>query len=284
MGLVTLANNHVCDHGAEGLEETCQRLDKAGIDHVGAGKNLGQATQPGIVEIQGIRLGFLGYAWSETQATVATENGHGCAPLEGQLILSQIRELKTLVDHVIVMPHWGYCDYAYPTDFNVELGEKMLDAGASAVVGHHSHILHGHRKRNDGKLIAYSLGNFFFDEFKYAGKMVKSCGESAKGAVLKIELGTSELLDVQWHFTQQKDSRIEIDVRPFRKKEFAKRSEAVANLENYSAFWQKQVKKRMARRVLFWLNPFNWRKFKFATIRALGIMLKESVFRRKGDC
>ena len=38
----------------------------------------------------------------------------------------------------------------------------MIDAGADAVIGSHPHVLQG-MEYHDGKIIAYSLGNFWFN-------------------------------------------------------------------------------------------------------------------------
>jgi hypothetical protein len=275
INLVTLANNHICDHGADGLQETIDRLDEIGISHIGAGCNLSEATKAKIVEIESVRLGFLSCTWEGTQAIYATENEYGCVPLEEVLICSQIRELKTQVDHVIVMPHWGYCDFPYPTDFDVMLGEKFFDAGASAVVGHHSHILHGFRQRNDGKFIAYSLGDFLFGDYEHAGRVVKSKGKYSRGAVLEIVLNSSEIVSFQWHFTRMENCLVKLEETQLRGKKFQERCQPLADIDAYSVFWKRQVKKRIFKRCLFWINPANWRYLKLATLQSMKIMLAE---------
>jgi poly-gamma-glutamate synthesis protein (capsule biosynthesis protein) len=59
--VVSLANNHVMDYGAHGLEDTLATLDREGIRHFGAGPSLDEARHPLIVEIIGVRIAFLGY-------------------------------------------------------------------------------------------------------------------------------------------------------------------------------------------------------------------------------
>jgi poly-gamma-glutamate synthesis protein (capsule biosynthesis protein) len=279
IGLLSLANNHVCDHDATGLQETCDRLDKVGLSHIGAGQNLAEAIQPKIYEIKGIRLGFLAYAWEGTQAIYATANNYGCAPLEDELVLSQIRHLKTQVDHVIVLPHWGYCDFGYPTNEVVELGEKMLDAGAIAVVGHHSHVLQGCRKRNDAKLIAYSLGNFYFAPYCLNGDTVNAKGELAQGAVLEMTIGPNGSISVKYHFTRQANNQIMLDSSPSRARKFQRRCCKLVP-QGYATFWKKVVLHRTLRRILHWFFPWNWIKIKPATFKASLIMIREMFGRR----
>ena len=58
--MVTLANNHILDFGAEGLLDSCSVLEGAGIRYVGGGPDLERARQLEIVEIKGKKIGFLG--------------------------------------------------------------------------------------------------------------------------------------------------------------------------------------------------------------------------------
>lgn len=47
---MTLAANHILDYGAQALEECRELLDKAGIQHAGAGLNLTDAFKPAILQ------------------------------------------------------------------------------------------------------------------------------------------------------------------------------------------------------------------------------------------
>ena len=59
--VVTLANNHSYDFGAEGLLETERLVVAAGVRTVGAGDSLGSARSGAILAAEGVELGFLGY-------------------------------------------------------------------------------------------------------------------------------------------------------------------------------------------------------------------------------
>jgi poly-gamma-glutamate capsule biosynthesis protein CapA/YwtB (metallophosphatase superfamily) len=50
VGAVSLANNHVLDAGADGLDVLQARLDEVGIAHSGAGRNLETAQRPAVVD------------------------------------------------------------------------------------------------------------------------------------------------------------------------------------------------------------------------------------------
>lgn len=53
--VATLANNHVFDYGGEAFSDTLDTLQNAGIDWVGAGRNLEEAMTPAYYELDGRR-------------------------------------------------------------------------------------------------------------------------------------------------------------------------------------------------------------------------------------
>jgi poly-gamma-glutamate synthesis protein (capsule biosynthesis protein) len=63
---------------------------------------------------------------------------------------------------VIVQIHWGdeYADD--PAYTQVHAAHAMIEAGADLVIGHHPHVLQGF-ELHEGGFIAYSLGNFLFE-------------------------------------------------------------------------------------------------------------------------
>ncbi|TEB16035.1 Capsule biosynthesis protein CapA [Pelotomaculum sp. FP] len=141
--IVNLANNHVWDYGAVGLQDTIAYLDAAGIEHVGAGESIDAAAEPAIIEVKGKRIGFLGFYFNEGNV----EEG--------------VAALKQKADVVVVNFHWGTERSNYPDDYQVDLAHRAIDAGADLVIGHHPHVLQG-MERYKGGVIAYSLGNFIF--------------------------------------------------------------------------------------------------------------------------
>lgn len=276
---VSLANNHIFDHGFEGFTATRDVLDKIAIKHTGAGDDLEQASKPLLFESNGIRFGLIAATEEKTQARIANQSSYGCNTLDQTNITQQIQTLRSQVDHVIVLPHWGYCDYNYPSIQMVHLGEVLLDAGASAVVGHHSHVVQGARAREGGPYIAYSLGNFFFDDYHITEKHKHVIqGESARGAILNLRFSKTHCEESRWCFTLQQQQTLALDTDSKREKVFAKRSEPLQQVKGYERFWRLVVRKRMRRRALFWLNPARWRQVRIATLVSAFIMLKNVVF------
>lgn len=160
--IVSLANNHALDCSRTGLTETMRVLDKAGIAYTGSGKTLADAAQPTILEVKGVKVAFLARnAWMP-ESTWYRQDVPGIAPLESSAIEQEIRDAKSKADVVIVSLHWGVEYSKTPSEEQVKLAHKMIDAGADLVLGHHPHVTQKIEKYHGG-VIAYSLGNFLFD-------------------------------------------------------------------------------------------------------------------------
>lgn len=158
---VTLANNHSMDYGVQGLLDTLQQLDKAGIGHVGAGENLAAARKPVIYDLHGTKVALLGYSLTLPQEFWAAAKRAGTAPLMEKTIKEDISAARKQASIVVVAVHWGEEAKTRLRDYQPRLGRMMIDAGADAVIGHHPHILQGIERYKRG-IIFYSLGNFTF--------------------------------------------------------------------------------------------------------------------------
>lgn len=181
--LVNLANNHTMDYRDAGLTETVDVLDRAGIWHIGAGRNLEEARRPKIVDVKGQRIAFLGY-YGELHA--AGENQAGTNSIDEARIAQDIRSLRSQVDWIVVNYHWGEEKAAYPADWQVDLARFTIDQGADVVVGHHPHVLQG-AEIYKGRPIAYSLGNFIFGGNSRSNYDTAVLKVSVKDRQMKVE-------------------------------------------------------------------------------------------------
>ncbi|MEX0268388.1 CapA family protein [Leptolyngbyaceae cyanobacterium UHCC 1019] len=156
--LVNLANNHTMDFEADGLKETLATLDAAGIQYMGAGKDLTEARRPKIIDVKGQRIAYLSY-WGEEYGAEA--NKAGVNSIKEERIAEDIKAIRDQVDWVVVNFHWGQELAEVPADWQIKLGHFTVDQGADVIVGHHPHVLQG-AEIYKGRPIAYSLGNFIF--------------------------------------------------------------------------------------------------------------------------
>ena len=162
--VVSLANNHTLDYGADGLTQTIEALDAAGIQHAGAGADLMAARKPALLEANGQRVAVLAYSVTLPENFYAKKNRAGTAFAHDEQVREDVMAARAQADIVLVSFHWGQERKTKLREYQTRLGHLAIDAGASVVIGHHPHILQGIEQYKDG-IILYSLGNFTFGSY-----------------------------------------------------------------------------------------------------------------------
>lgn len=152
INLVSVENNHVGNYGQAGRDETNQHLTQAKIAY-------STATTPSISTVKGIKVGMLSFNGVTSSLGILDQDAE-----------AKIKQLKKDVDLVLVSVHWGKEYALLPTDAPgiapedpLDVGPKLIDAGADMVVGNHPHWAQG-IEMYKGKPIAYAYGNFIFDQ------------------------------------------------------------------------------------------------------------------------
>jgi len=164
--ILSLANNHLLDYQRIALEETMKILREGGIDYVGAGFGEEEAFSVKVKEVKDVKIGFLAYTNLGPEAWRARDNYSGIACIsETDLpeIASGIKSAKEKVDLLVVSLHAGQEYAPEPTHFQREFSRAAIESGADLVVGHHPHVVQEIERYQSG-WIAYSLGNFVFDQ------------------------------------------------------------------------------------------------------------------------
>ena len=165
--VMSIGNNHSFDLGEEGLRNTIRVLRENGIGFCGAGMNLDEASQPYVSYCSGLSVCIIGCCikgLSPKSLIVATENSYGVYQPTIEELATKIYTLKTLYDYVIVMPHWGEEHVRIPPFENVKYARQMIDAGADAIFGSHSHCLAPYTFYKS-KPVFYGMGNFLYPDF-----------------------------------------------------------------------------------------------------------------------
>jgi len=178
--LVT-ANNHCVDRGRKGLERTIQVLDTLGIPHTGTfvDTTARSKSNPLIVEQKGFRLSLLNYTYGTNGIPVPSPNVVNL--LDTAIIRNDLKKaVNQHTDAVIVFVHWGSEYMSEPNRQQKALTEFCFRHGAKMVIGSHPHVLQPMQwRKQEDKLIAYSLGNFV------SGQRLRF---RDGGAVLNVEL------------------------------------------------------------------------------------------------
>jgi poly-gamma-glutamate synthesis protein (capsule biosynthesis protein) len=177
--VVSFANNHVGDWGMPAFLDTMARLKGAGIAFAGAGVSKAQAEQPVIIEQKGMKVGFLAFSDVGPKWIAATKSLPGILLASDPRLKEIVAHAAKQVDLLVVSFHFGD---EYKTEANArqkKLAHEAIDAGARLVIGHHPHVVEGMEEYKNS-VIAYSLGNFIFDQ--YFSK------ETMRGLALKVKV------------------------------------------------------------------------------------------------
>jgi poly-gamma-glutamate capsule biosynthesis protein CapA/YwtB (metallophosphatase superfamily) len=231
--IVTLANNHVTDYGPDALADTIRIFDDLGVRHVGAGPTLDDAVAPAIIEHNGVRLGFIAFTCLAAPNARATDGKPGVAAIrvhsgyevdplweieepgeplmvtirtraddtDTRFALARIADLRSRVDFLCVSLHMGYGGANELAEYQRPLSHAVIDAGADAIFGNHTHAVQGIELYN-GKPILYSPGTFIgrqepFDTTTMSDSMLKIVAQlSPDGYVARLRVskdGSSSL-------------------------------------------------------------------------------------------
>ena len=180
--VVTMANNHGADYGADGLADTLRAARRSPIPVVGVGRDRGAALTPYRVTVKDTDIAFFAADASPREGSSsvweAGVNNPGIAAARGartlRALLAALR--ATARDEVaVVYLHWGAPDTACPSRAQRQLARALADAGADVVVGTHAHVLQGAGWLGD-TYVAYGLGNFLWYHDHRPTAESSSCG------------------------------------------------------------------------------------------------------------
>jgi len=244
--IVSLANNHIMDHGEPGLISTSSALEKEGVRTVGAGANIVEAGKPLFTEVNGHRIAILARTSvivdSPSYAGNATP---GVAFLDMQELAGSVKEVRKRVDTVVLILHWGIEHYEYPTPDQRKKAKELIETGADLIIGHHPHVVQGCEVFGKG-LAAYSLGNFVFDEFDWKVKSedgstkkfkLKLIPKNRRGIILKITIKEQQIKVVPLFTKIDRNGEVFEDTCNKMKTELDKLSKKLKN-KKYARWWK----------------------------------------------
>lgn len=158
---VTLANNHFLDYGREGVRNTLEACKKRGLDTVGGGLNIREASSILYKEIENQKLAIINCC--EHEFSIATDGSAGSNPLNAIHQFYDIQEAKRKANYILVIVHGGHEYCQLPSIRMQDTYRFFIDAGADAVINHHQHCFSGFETYK-GHPIFYGIGNFLFDK------------------------------------------------------------------------------------------------------------------------
>jgi poly-gamma-glutamate capsule biosynthesis protein CapA/YwtB (metallophosphatase superfamily) len=179
LDVLNLANNHVGDFGGLALLDTVRSVRRAGAVPVGAGATLAAARRPAVVSRLGLRVAFVGFSDIGPGSFAAGPRRAGTAFASVPAIAAGVRAARRRAQVVVATFHWGVERSTTENARQRAFARTALNAGATAVIGAHPHVLQPIRRPGARRLIAYSLGNFVWA----AGSPVTS-----RTAILRLRL------------------------------------------------------------------------------------------------
>lgn len=160
--VVSVANNHSLDQGADGMDETLRALSAAGVGTVGAARRSDRLWLPWVVERGAVRVAFLALTERINRGPGLVRDAAWVARMPEDLALPAIRRARAFADVVVVSVHWNHDFVEAPRRRHRRLARRWVDAGADLVLGHGPHVLQRVERLPSPRgeaVVAYSLGN-----------------------------------------------------------------------------------------------------------------------------
>jgi poly-gamma-glutamate capsule biosynthesis protein CapA/YwtB (metallophosphatase superfamily) len=204
--LVTLATNHTMNAGLEGMGNNIKLLNEAGVKTTGGSTtNNEDATKPAILDLNGVKYGFIGYNEIPSTSDWATDTKGGTGRISTDnyeyitgRVTKDVKRAKDMgAQFVFVMLHFGAREYTNnPLDHQKELVHHIIDEGADGIIGDHPHWVlpvefYTPKSGGDPKFIYYSTGNFIFDQDWSV--------ETSQGSFIEFNFYKDKLLSVHIH-------------------------------------------------------------------------------------
>jgi len=165
-GIASLATNHILDAGNEGLIKTLHMLQEHGLRTIGTGITETEISMPFVWKTGEGKLGLVNWVFPETHPELISIPGPNYWPgFDGAK--SIISDLKTKVDWILAILHWSDEEFSYPMPEDREIADKLVQMGVDLIIGHHPHVVRG-VDIIQGSPVFYSLGNYFFSNFRDA--------------------------------------------------------------------------------------------------------------------
>lgn len=182
---VSLGNNHICDYGKKGLLDTIETLKNENIEYFGVNNKCLR------VEKDRNRISFSGFCcYSANGSHYLKGDGTGVNALTNSMVNEQVEKDEKDDWFTILSVHWGDEHTNYPNKSQIELAHKIVKKKSLIIHGHHTHTVQGIEQKN-GSIIAYSLGNFCFDDCTspfVKNFTVKKNEDNKESFILSVEL------------------------------------------------------------------------------------------------
>lgn len=203
---VNIANNHIFDFGFSGYRSTIEVLERYGIRSFGC--------EDKDLLVDEARVVFHGYCSYNTNPLGLAARGGVVDELDVRLLLEKFKAYQDAGYLNIISVHSGFEHVNYPSIDDITLARKLSTIAPYVYYGHHPHVVQGSEVAN-GAVIAYSLGNFCFDDV-YTEKsrdvpLIKQNDNNKRCAILELDIVDGRASDYSFRHYYLGGSQIVFD-------------------------------------------------------------------------
>ena len=201
--VLSTANNHSMDKGANGVVSTLDALDEIGISHTGTYRSKEEQEEILVKEANGVKIAFLAFTYGTNGIPVPQGKEYLVNLIDKDLIKKQIDLAKKKeVDIICASMHWGI-EYAQrQSKEQEELADFLFQNGVDIIIGNHAHVIEPMEKKEitleDGTekevFVVYALGNFVSGQVKEHTKstaildmQIRKSGETGKISIDSVD-------------------------------------------------------------------------------------------------
>ncbi|PHS68272.1 MAG: hypothetical protein COB12_00005, partial [Flavobacterium sp.] len=185
INLVNLANNHIYDFGGESYELTKKILEENSISYFGIEDKQIE------INYESNKLAIQGYCcYSTNPMGINNQRQKGINELDYSNVQKSLLENTKKGFFNIIGFHCGQEHVNYPNFDHILLGRKLAELAPYIFYGHHPHVAQGIEKIKNS-LLAYSLGNFCFDDVytkKSEDPLIKQSKNNKESFILELTL------------------------------------------------------------------------------------------------
>jgi poly-gamma-glutamate capsule biosynthesis protein CapA/YwtB (metallophosphatase superfamily) len=162
---LNMANNHTMDQGRDGILDTYRNISKANMKTIGFGSTHSNACKPTLINKNNINVALFSSVVFPIENWMFMDNQTSiCQTSPSDLSSEILLYKKKFPNHFIVVQlHWGVEHTIKPKAYQKKYAHELINAGADAIIGHHSHTIQSFETYNN-KPIFYGIGNCIFDQ------------------------------------------------------------------------------------------------------------------------
>jgi poly-gamma-glutamate synthesis protein (capsule biosynthesis protein) len=270
--IAALANNHTLDL-PELLKSTKNVLFQNHFKPVGAGNKQDIDFEFVVVKESGYNVYVMNACWDfllyHQNKRDQKESVH---TIDEMKTLNWVKGIKAKDEKakIVLYFHWSFDLETLPFPAHRRFSKALVDAGASLVIGGHSHCIQGGEVYKEG-FIAYGLGNFFLPNNIYANGKLAFPKMSDKGWVIEWDIIKNSVINHWFEYSsgESKHSLSYLGNEDFKNSRTLQYYSEFSNLseKEYDVFFKKNRRKKLLIPVFYKFEPSLLNSFKMTALK-----------------